>query len=134
MAMELMTSSVHGYRVRSRGTHIGAASFLDHPDHFHDGLASTIGSWSHGGMGSTITLPPRPPDELLAKCDPMIRAYIAALEDVLRQVIKRQDEQEKTLREAKRQTTPFRREKRKKKRKWKQWPPSMQIGALRRKR
>lgn len=68
-------------------------------------------------MGSTITLPPRPPDELLAQCDPVIRAYIAALENVLRQVIERQDEQEKTLREAKRQATPFRREKRKKNRK-----------------
>lgn len=64
-------------------------------------------------MGSTIVLPPRPPDEALAKCDPAVLAYIAALEDVLRQLIERLEAHDKALREAKRQATPFRREKRK---------------------
>jgi hypothetical protein len=66
---------------------------------------------------SGITLPPRPPEELLARCDPAIVAYITALEDVLRKVLGHLDEQETALREAKRQATPFRRSARKKKRK-----------------
>jgi transposase len=66
---------------------------------------------------SGITLPPRPPEELLARCDPAIVAYITALEEVLRKVLGHLDEQEAALRAAKRQATPFRRPGRKKKRK-----------------
>lgn len=68
-------------------------------------------------MASKVTLPSRPPDELLAQAHPEVRAYIAALEKVLGQVIQRQDEQEKAIREVKRQATPFRRGKQKKERK-----------------
>jgi transposase len=68
-------------------------------------------------MASKVTLPSRPSDELLGQAHPEIQAYIAALEKVLGQVIQRQDEQDKAIREVKRQATPFGRGKRKKDRK-----------------
>jgi transposase len=68
-------------------------------------------------MAQTLTLPPRPPDEVVAKWDPATRAYIEALEELLAQLIMRVTDHDKALREAKRQATPFRREKKKKKRK-----------------
>ena len=68
-------------------------------------------------MATTIKLPPRPPDEVVAQWDPATRVYVEALEAVLRQLIDKVEAHDKALRESKRQATPFRRDKRKKKRK-----------------
>jgi transposase len=68
-------------------------------------------------MATTMKLPPRPPDEVVAQWDPATRVYVEALEAVLRQLIDKVEAHDKALRESKRQATPFRRDKRKKKRK-----------------
>ncbi len=70
-------------------------------------------------MAPTITLPPRPSDEVLETWPSSALEYVHALENVLEQILKRQDEQELELREAKRQATPFRRKKKKDKSKHK---------------
>lgn len=63
-----------------------------------------------------FTLPPRPPDEVVEIWPRSALEYVMALEKLLEQIVKRQEEQEQALREAKRQATPFRRDKNKRKR------------------
>src|SRR5690606_30161442 len=54
-------------------------------------------------------MPPRPPDEIVASWPESARAYVALLEETLRQIISVVEEHDQALREAKRQATPFRR-------------------------
>lgn len=60
--------------------------------------------------------PPLPPEELLAQCPAEVVAYVRAVDELLRKLLGHVEEQDKALREAKRQATPFRRQENAKKR------------------